>query len=88
MERSQMTLSEMGEKLVKWAVTDVYNKWEEAALNASIKAHKYASARAAEESDARSALVNDFLETLVKVQELVREETFKDLLVYTPEDMR
>jgi len=78
-----MIPEEIVKNFVKWSVNDVYDKWERFALEASSFAYELALVRARAESDARIALMKEYIETLVEVQELTAKAD-ADLPVYVP----
>ncbi len=67
----------------QWSVTDVYDEWDTFAIELSRFAHKIAIEKAREESDARTAMMHEYITNLMKVHEEETKKDPKDLTVYT-----
>jgi len=79
-----MIAEEISERLVKWSIDEVYNKWEKFALDASIYAYKVALVEARKECDLRQDLIKEFTEIFAEAQKRETEKYYEDLPIYTP----
>ena len=79
-----MIPEEIVKAFIQWSVTDVYDEWDNFAIELSRFAYQTAIEKAREESDARTAMMHDFIANLIEVHKKETRKDPRDLTVYTP----